>query len=1309
MRKIIWKSLMAVILSAILFASVPMSAAAEQAQGSGSTALFAASVSSGTTVTYTANDFVGKWEGSYRGVYTKLASSSTYVWRDFTVNIDRCTATSTTAGKVYGTISVSVSDSDTTGMGFTGTCDFVGDVNFSTGKIMILETEWTSRSTEDYYFGICTFYGTISSDKSSISGTVGKNSGRTFSLTKVTSSGSTETTRITVYCNQNSSTDADSSYILCPGATVAIKDSYTTDSSGNASVPAADIASYGITVSKAGYVTQTLTAAQVSASPKVYLQPESDGVPVISGVWLDGLNILSESCPMTSLDGETVTLTADVDWGGSSYGSIRLTQGSDSLGFTDYSLTADLSDTFDISEDIYISATDAAGNTVEEKLAIANGATAKALNSVRNADVNFSDTISVTLPDDFTPAIFAGMEIGTSFPNAIPISYSVENGNIYVAIGLDFAEVSYKSDKKGMIQSFGQKFKAMVDDISKTSYNKLKSDWKNYMKSDTKGKWGVSADFIILGYAEGSYDSSGSISWQYSKLVINPSVNLNRSYPFTVGGFPLFFETSFTADILAELAAVFDNEADEFLADGAISGVISIEGGVGAGVPDVVYTSGGATGNLYPDIELYPYLSTYFKLSASLDGYLKAGVACLENRVNFNIIPETVLYETTTTTENNLLNLFAGNISLALFPSVIVEEYVVSEQAGKEIVSGTYDLTEYEMMDLSYLKNSSEFQANGSAEIASISENTAEGTQGLLIQKFKTNVFKTSTPDLISFGDGERLAVWVDGEDTDANEIHLYYSYYDGSVWSEPEILYEDGTMDYSPQLFETDGNVYVTWQNANTVIDLTDDTELDDLLEYFDISVAEFDPTDHTFASVSTITSDGLDLNPCLCGDGDNMYAVWINAGSWFGENAVIMCSEWNGLKWTRPTSLYGESDTIIGLAADYDGEELHVAYTVDEDGDLSTSDDRHVYEDGERVSDSEEMECNPSYYEHDLYWYTDHNVVNQTMDAESGNISSFDYQVVEMDGCRVLLYTTSNGYASEVQASCFDEEENAWGDGFALTDGESYIGAFSAAMVSEDEYMILMNSAEVDEDGYRELLEEAEETGDYNSVELYGESDLCLLSVSHYCDLGIENVAYSEDDFYPGDPMSFDLELKNNGTQSIDSVTVEIRNGSGDVLSSAVEDVLILPGNTVSVSAAFTVSPSVTAQDVEIYVSPDGLEDTDSSDNTTGVFTLGYEDLGVDNITWGYLEDGNICVSADIVNYGCTEQKDIAVSLIRDASDGEVLETQTISSVSAADMQTVSFTVNAESGDVYFVVLEDWEDDLSADNAGFVVILEE
>ena len=453
----------------------------------------------------------------------------------------------------------------------------------------------------------------------------------------------TKTNRLTIYENKNSSLDKTADYVLSEGATIVVGNT-THTSKANGTVTIEMIPGGSFVVAKDNYISRTLTTEKLSENKEVYLQKKNSNAPVISGVWVENTDVLHFPYALSMLDKDEITLKAEVDWGSGSSGSIKLLQETKSVNFSGESLTTVISDKFDTSQTIYIVATDAVGNTTKRPLKLQNSSVNKTVDWLDEAELDFSDEISIKLPSNMQPSFLAGMEIGAGLVSTnIPVTVSAEDGKISIVFGVNLNGVEYKKTtyKKG--GSYKRKkttnfIKEMKDTgiFSREDYKKSIKEFKKLKKlydkeiNVYKGKFGVEADFTVMGFAEATYDAEGKIRLLDGGLILNPAVSIEKDFPISVPVgpiiIPLFFETAFSADLEAQLNLLMKKAARQFSPEGELRGEVTLSGGVGVGVKKVLYASGGLEGKVNPLWRIYFDEPDYFKLTASLSGYAKAGI-----------------------------------------------------------------------------------------------------------------------------------------------------------------------------------------------------------------------------------------------------------------------------------------------------------------------------------------------------------------------------------------------------------------------------------------------------------------------------------------------------------------------------------------------------------------------------------------------------------------------------------------------------------------------------------------------------------
>ncbi|MCC8161201.1 MAG: S-layer homology domain-containing protein [Oscillospiraceae bacterium] len=165
---------------------------------------------------------------------------------------------------------------------------------------------------------------------------------------------------------------------------------------------------------------------------------------------------------------------------------------------------------------------------------------------------------------------------------------------------------------------------------------------------------------------------------------------------------------------------------------------------------------------------------------------------------------------------------------------------------------GDAELVHDRLISRDYLANRGDWLGS-EAQIDLMSIDASEGTTETTLRNGTTDNPYTQT---IKLDDDRILMVFID-DDTSRNEINmrtLYYTVYDGSKWSEPVAVDDDGTMDDYPTLCDLDnGKVLIAWSSAEKALD--DGATVDEALALLNIEVAFFDKTTEEISGIETLT----------------------------------------------------------------------------------------------------------------------------------------------------------------------------------------------------------------------------------------------------------------------------------------------------------------------------------------------------------------------------------------------------------------------------------------------------------------------
>ena len=1086
-----------------------------------------------------------------------------------------------------------------------------------------------------------------------------------------------QTRALTVYGNKNDSTTIETNYQALPGVGVTGgADKQTTGADGKVTL---QNDGGSVTFHKDGYVDRTLSAAALKVSADVYLQKTSD-YPVINAVWLNDVNdVMNTRYPMNLVQSKHYKVEAEISWGSSSAKRVILYQGDKSYDITAGASSLVLSDRFDLSKDLYIAATDQKNHTTVKKLKLESGSAATA--ALDGAKIDFGDSLKFTLPDSIP--VIGGDSLKLGLYSEVPVKAVVDKGKVYVAIGYQVA-----ADEDG-VKSFANSAKKLRDNMAKakTAAKKCKTmlDAQKELggkAATVSGSWGFDAGFTVMGFAEGWYDDDAKIHWTDGGITLGANVGVDYSYPFAIGPVPCYAEVGFTADFQAQLNLLMNADAKKFMPNGTLKGDISLDIGAGAGVKKVLTAGGGAEGKLSPTMNFdAANQMTSADAKFSLAGYLKVTAFGLTYKHNFDPWVDKLIWQ---------------------YPDPADSADLMSADGQPNFIDQIYNAANYTAPDLSYLEKGSEFfgakkpglfkRLFAPAEFLSETENPV----------FLSNAYEQAQPELVTWDDGTMLAVWkgYDSKYSGLNALALYYSYYDGSKWSTPAILEQDGTLDGAFTLQKINGSAYVLWQDAGESV--SDDITLDELSQKMGLNAALFNAAQQTF-SVQTVAaaSGAVSMLPTLCGDAEHLTAVWATntEGDVFGQNSAnaICTSTYSNGNWSAAETSCSGLNSIDSLAAAYDESgTLQIAYSVDADGDPKTIDDMEVYRNGTALTDNGSVDSGVVYRNGTLYWFS-----NGALMAEGKTVVSADhglmtdrYRIVDENGVKAVLFTQNSGLYASLYGIFYDSDSGEWGQPVALTDGSDFVTSFSAGVAKDGKLKIMANRQQV--------------TGTSSDENPYGESSLQLLEIAPGCQLKITDTYYDGGNYLAGEDLPVTLTVTNAGQAASNGVKVQFYDGS-KLLYEQTFDGALQAGAITTMTATPAFDKAEQDKALTVKVIPADAEN-DSAQGGSTTITLHQNDLTVEYISWGLNENGKVMVYADVVNRGYSTSKGVTVSLRKGAVDGDVVDSVALDTLGTLGLQHASFETDGTDGDLFYITLDGKAaDDNGANDADFVVIRKE
>lgn len=1112
--------------------------------------------------------------------------------------------------------------------------------------------------------------------------------------------------KISVMVQQNEKVQSSNpKLVAAAGAQIIYNgDNYIANKDGKVALP--EITTGEISISKAGFCTRTIAASYVEDGMTIVLQQETDN-PVINAVWLKGKNLLTDEYKVELTSNDLQVISVDVDWRKSSYGKLQLAQ---EATFVDFSAGSNvkslvLKSKFDVTKDIYIVATGKDGFVSKQKLKF------KVDSKISNLDglsLSLGKMNSLTLPDDIP--LVGGSKVGLTLENELlPISVAFSDGKVKVAIGLDMVKYTEKNTtyankddetKKKLttlafieeVKNF-KKVKGNLEESAKTLKN-IKNKYKDAL-TEKKGTFAFSAKFTVMGYMEGYVDSQGKLTMTESGLVLGVETSAkwkkNTVIQVSIVPVPVYMEAAIDSKIQAVLNLYYSGNGSKYVPGGSISA--SLEGSIGGGLgnTNIATIGGGGKVKFAPSATFYSDRENYFALTTSIDFYFKITALGM---YEYKWEPDGL--KAKWTIDNGVKSLASKGYKGAARPDL-------------------YDATTYELADLDYIVEAAPAIEEG--VVPDISGKYAHTTA-----TFHENALAQTSPKIVEFAEGSKLAVWMDSFESNANAVKVYYSFYDGNAWSEPAVVEEDDTADLTVDIYAHDNEAYVIWQDATELI-----KEGETLASLTDVQVkaAVFSVGTEAFGETAVLnkTENVLAEMPIIFGNGNTVTAAWVEntESDWFltrGSNSILT-STYSNDGWSEPAVAYSDVSTITSLAGDVAGATTYLAYTIDADKDLNTTEDQEVFVNGTKITDNQLQDSAVQFEDHTLYWMRGGNIF-YTEDLEKENISAKSvlpegntllfntYSVVADGKNKAVLFAVKDELKSNVQGVFYQKDDDVWGSPITLTNPEdkSDITAFAALWAEDDTLELLCNKVAVTGELIFGEMTKEEAEAYYNG--LYGGTNLEFMVYEPQHTISIADAYYDKSTIVSNGVMPVTLSVTNNDMNPVSGVTVEVYSEDEKIDSFDIVKE-IANGATEDVSFNYAIRNEDIGKTIKFSCMPLNGSGNTTEDSITTV-DLTYEDVAQDNLKWTRTSDTTVAITGDVKNYGFHPQENVEVSLHKGSVDSVAVKTLPLGKVGVTDVLSFSFDVNYEENAVYYVVVSSTGEDINyGNNEDFVVLASE
>lgn len=565
---------------------------------------------------------------------------------------------------------------------------------------------------------------------------------------------------------------------------------------------------------------------------------------------------------------------------------------------------------------------------------------------------------------------------------------------------------------------------------------------------------------------------------------------------------------------------------------------------------------------------------------------------------------------------------------------------------------------------------------------------------GLSIKPLQTSVFKNVQTQLISLKDGRMMMAWIqdDASRDDYNRLQLVYSVWENGVWSTPKAVDNDGTNDGSPVLATDGETVFIAWQNLKRSLTGADADSVDAVLENTEICIAQYDAKAGRFSGKKTLTdNEAYEYAPTLAVNAGEAVFYWVGSGANGltepGSNTIYRYSSAEG----SSTAVCTGMNYILSLACAFVDGRDQVAYSMDQDGDVSTTNDVKAFtlasgKQTQLTPENEELETADfavTYGELDgktTAFFADANDIYYVQDGGAKKVFTSprsingDLQVLSQGGNTLLVWTEVSEAGTELFQCNY--AAGAWSEPVQLSKTGALLHNISAVLHNGQVYGVLGCTERTQEDG----------------AYVNGQTDLCAMEATEFTDLEASLTVIDESQFAKGEDATLSVYLKNNGTSRIDTVALTLTDTLGTELT-VEKEVQLASGAETIVEVIYPVPQNYGRTELTLTAAVLGAQETNTQNNAD-TESLGFADISIGDMK---VEDvGNYFIlTAVLSNDNQVSANGVKVEVRSGSRDGELLDSIEVGTMQPGDLQAVQYVVAKDSvsydaeklGQIYFV----------------------
>lgn len=549
---------------------------------------------------------------------------------------------------------------------------------------------------------------------------------------------------------------------------------------------------------------------------------------------------------------------------------------------------------------------------------------------------------------------------------------------------------------------------------------------------------------------------------------------------------------------------------------------------------------------------------------------------------------------------------------------------------------------------------------------------------------FKKNIQVYAAPKIVSLSDGRMFMVYIDdASDRSAeNRFTLMYSVYDGTVWSTPQPVLNDGTADFEPMLCsDGNGGVHILWQNANTTFN--EGVTLEQMSKSMDLYYTHWNGSTFSEGTAITVNNQNFEMSPQIVSSGNNISVIWQQNSendplAIDGTNSIYRRQFVNG-SWQTVETIASNLPLVNSIDSDYvDGTNV-VAYCAKTENETSTINDFELFcfngSQTTQLTDDNVPDYSVNLLNNELYWIRDGAIASmQNGDANTKQIiEPLDSSVTEIKvlhntaGDKAITWEQENEAGVTFYGVNYNDETNSFGTTHPLTTDGGVVRGWDACLQSAGQIELAFC--------YADYLDEPTDGRPYGALSLIQKSS------ETFCDVAVNPNATYSGEIEPNKEITLVTEVYNTGSQPINQFNIKILNENNDIVQDSTVNQELGIGENAEIEIPFTLSNSISRADYKIQILPIGEEDISPTDNEA-VFSIGFADLSIDSVE-EVRNDSGRQLKVTVKNDGFTSIGTADLQVYAESYGGMLIGTAEISSLLPGAESVFTFNLDESYSD--------------------------